>query len=73
MSSYICITILNCQYINEISTVFSPNEGVMLLVQLDPARLGNLSYYLPVLLLDNADDDDDGGGTIAAAAPLELH
>lgn len=34
-------------------TVFTQNDGVMLLVHLEPARLGTLSYYLPILLLDD--------------------
>ena len=33
----------------------------MLLVQLEPARLGTLSYYLPILLLDHVGDDDQEG------------
>jgi hypothetical protein len=36
---------------------FSANEGVMMLINLAPGRLGTLSYYIPVLLLD----DDEGG------------
>jgi hypothetical protein len=38
----------------------------MLLVQLDPARMGSLSYYLPILLLDEGEDDPLGVDATAA-------
>jgi hypothetical protein len=34
----------------------------MLLVHLEPARLGTLSYYLPILLLDQEDEEVQAGG-----------
>jgi hypothetical protein len=43
-------------------TVFTPNDGVMLLVHLEPARLGTLSYYLPILLVDQEDEDVQAAG-----------
>jgi hypothetical protein len=46
--------------------VFTPNDGVMLLVQLDPARMGSLSYYLPILLLDEGEEDPLGVDATAA-------
>lgn len=51
------------QHLHFTSTaVFTQNDGVMLLVQLEPARLGTLSYYLPILLLDEEDLDGEGEG-----------
>ncbi|KAJ1440868.1 checkpoint protein Hus1/Mec3 [Ochromonadaceae sp. CCMP2298] len=38
---------------------FSANEGVMMLINLSPGRLGTLSYYIPVLLLDDEEGGDD--------------
>jgi hypothetical protein len=34
----------------------------MLLVHLEPARLGTLSYYLPILLLDQEEDEEAQAG-----------
>ena len=36
---------------------FAANEGVVLVIQLEPARLGSLSYYLPILLLDEEEEE----------------
>lgn len=38
-------------------TVFAANEGVVLVIQLEPARLGSLSFYLPILLLDQEEEE----------------
>jgi hypothetical protein len=42
-----------------LSSDFSANEGVMMLINLSPGRLGTLSYYIPVLLLDDEEGGDD--------------
>ena len=34
----------------------------MLLVHLEPTRLGTLSYYLPILLVDQEDEDVQAAG-----------
>mgnify|MGYP005992666245 CR=1 FL=1 len=38
--------------------VFTAHEGVMLLVQLEPSALGALTFYLPILLLDEINQEE---------------
>lgn len=60
------MSVCTLMYIHYIYAVFTPNDGVMLLVHLEPARMGSLSYYLPILLLD--EEVAEAGDNADAAA-----
>eukprot|EP01032_Pedospumella_encystans_P010124 gene10124-11861_t len=52
-------TVLNMHHlaVEHATLFFAANEGVVLVIQLEPARLGSLSFYLPILLLDQEEEE----------------
>ena len=42
-----------------LSTVFTANEVALFHVNLSPQNLGSVTYYLPVMLLDDGEGDQE--------------
>ena len=63
MTQHLCVSISHVLFLsfNFIASVMSTNQVVMLHVALSVSRVGSVTYYLPVLVVEGDEDEEDLG------------